>query len=97
MAQFLQNTGQDHHENWTSNQLPVPFHTVHDTLCLLEDEAGLFIILQERDDGVFLSWFIYREGMLEEMERRHAPHLEDAVCDGPLYHAVCGDSEITQV
>ena len=35
MAQFLQNTGQDHHENWTSNQLPVPFPTVHDTLCLL--------------------------------------------------------------
>ena len=51
MAEFLQNTGQDHHENWTSNQLPVPFPTVHDTLCLLEYETGLFIMLQERDDG----------------------------------------------
>ena len=35
MSPFLRNTGQDHHENWTSNQLPVPFPTVHDTLCLL--------------------------------------------------------------
>ena len=45
MAQFLQNTGQDHHENWTSNQVPVPFPRVHDTLCLLEYEAGFFIKL----------------------------------------------------
>ena len=44
--------GQDHHENWTSNQLPVPFHTVHDTLCQLQYEAGLFIMLQEKDFGV---------------------------------------------
>ena len=51
MAQFLQNTGQHHHENGTSNQLPVPVPTVHDTLCLLQYEAGLFIMLQERDDG----------------------------------------------
>ena len=35
MSPFLQNTGQDHRENWTSNQLPVPFPTAHDTLCLL--------------------------------------------------------------
>ena len=35
MSPFLQNTGQDHNENWTSNQLPVPFPIVHDTLCLL--------------------------------------------------------------
>ena len=45
MAQFLQHTSQDHHENWTSNQLPVSFPTVHDALCLLEYEAGLFIML----------------------------------------------------
>ena len=30
MAQFLQQTSQDHHENWTSNQLLVPFPTVHE-------------------------------------------------------------------
>ena len=35
MSPFLKITGQDHHENWTSNQLPVPFPTVYDTLCLL--------------------------------------------------------------
>ena len=43
------NTGQDHHENWTSNQLPVPFPTVHDTPCLLQYDDGLFIKLQESD------------------------------------------------
>ena len=30
MSPFLQNTGQDHHENWTNNQLLVPFPTVYE-------------------------------------------------------------------
>ena len=35
MSPFKKKIGQDHHENWTSNQLSVPFPTVYDTLCLL--------------------------------------------------------------
>ena len=30
MAEFLQNAGQDHHENWNSNQLLVLFPMVHE-------------------------------------------------------------------